>query len=136
MCWRSSSSCSFSSFFFLMIRRPPRSTLFPYTTLFRSVVQCKVASNALLQLVADNVDHNAKTLDCEHAVHMMGQMGAIMPATANQRNNLGKKVALDHHPILIRFYPRKRGWPDLPHPNSNLFNSHSLSRSIQGILLL
>src|SRR2546429_7221664 len=26
-------------FFFLMIRRPPRSTLFPYTTLFRSVVE-------------------------------------------------------------------------------------------------
>src|SRR5260370_18682916 len=25
-------------FFFLMIRRPPRSTLFPYTTLFRSMV--------------------------------------------------------------------------------------------------
>src|SRR2546422_7905917 len=28
----------FSFFFFLMIRRPPRSTLFPYTTLFRSPV--------------------------------------------------------------------------------------------------
>src|SRR2546430_6109992 len=27
---------SLLSFFFLMIRRPPRSTLFPYTTLFRS----------------------------------------------------------------------------------------------------
>src|SRR5258706_8781912 len=27
-----------TSFFFLMIRRPPRSTLFPYTTLFRSDV--------------------------------------------------------------------------------------------------
>src|SRR5437899_5063607 len=27
-----------SLFFFLMIRRPPRSTLFPYTTLFRSLV--------------------------------------------------------------------------------------------------
>src|SRR2546427_7391419 len=26
-------------FFFLMIRRPPRSTLFPYTTLFRSGVE-------------------------------------------------------------------------------------------------
>src|SRR2546422_3360784 len=26
-----------SIFFFLMIRRPPRSTLFPYTTLFRSI---------------------------------------------------------------------------------------------------
>src|SRR6266478_8737657 len=33
-------SCSIFSlfFFFLMIRRPPRSTLFPYTTLFRSRV--------------------------------------------------------------------------------------------------
>src|SRR2546425_13097486 len=29
--------CSFT-FFFLMIRRPPRSTLFPYTTLFRSLL--------------------------------------------------------------------------------------------------
>src|SRR5438093_5640833 len=28
----------FLSFFFLMIRRPPRSTLFPYTTLFRSAL--------------------------------------------------------------------------------------------------
>src|SRR5690349_23394714 len=27
-------------FFFLMIRRPPRSTLFPYTTLFRSSYRC------------------------------------------------------------------------------------------------
>src|SRR5204863_9368765 len=31
-----STSSSFISFFFLMIPRPPRSTLFPYTTLFRS----------------------------------------------------------------------------------------------------
>src|SRR2546427_3315143 len=29
-------------FFFLMIRRPPRSTLFPYTTLFRSAVRAPV----------------------------------------------------------------------------------------------
>src|SRR5437899_12716900 len=28
--------CLYCFFFFLMIRRPPRSTLFPYTTLFRS----------------------------------------------------------------------------------------------------
>src|SRR2546428_7554021 len=31
-----------SFFFFLMIRRPPRSTLFPYTTLFRSGVVVRV----------------------------------------------------------------------------------------------
>src|SRR2546428_9432281 len=29
--------CRVRFFFFLMIRRPPRSTLFPYTTLFRSL---------------------------------------------------------------------------------------------------
>src|SRR3712207_7185680 len=31
--------CFIFHFFFLMIRRPPRSTLFPYTTLFRSLVK-------------------------------------------------------------------------------------------------
>src|SRR3989441_11047992 len=34
--YTSPSSFLLSFFFFLMIRRPPRSTLFPYTTLFRS----------------------------------------------------------------------------------------------------
>src|SRR5258708_3239571 len=34
----------FMSFFFLMIRRPPRSTLFPYTTLFRSFVPAALSS--------------------------------------------------------------------------------------------
>src|SRR5256885_10181398 len=32
-----------TKFFFLMIRRPPRSTLFPYTTLFRSKMPVPVA---------------------------------------------------------------------------------------------
>src|SRR5437588_6958685 len=31
-------------FFFLMIRRPPRSTLFPYTTLFRSAYSIVIGS--------------------------------------------------------------------------------------------
>src|SRR5256885_12778016 len=37
-------------FFFLMIRRPPRSTLFPYTTLFRSDELRQVALLARLDL--------------------------------------------------------------------------------------
>src|SRR5260370_32667994 len=37
----------FSFFFFLMIRRPPRSTLFPYTTLFRSTLTREAVSNSL-----------------------------------------------------------------------------------------
>src|SRR2546425_12460045 len=43
-----SESCIFLllfSFFFLMIRRPPRSTLFPYTTLFRSMIEVGTYKN-------------------------------------------------------------------------------------------
>src|SRR5438876_12380830 len=40
------------SFFFLMIRPPPRSTLFPYTTLFRSVV----TAQANLQTMKDAME--------------------------------------------------------------------------------
>src|SRR3712207_8758736 len=34
-------------FFFLMIRRPPRSTLFPYTTLFRSALVWREAATVV-----------------------------------------------------------------------------------------
>src|SRR2546430_13045346 len=37
------------TFFFLMIRRPPRSTLFPYTTLFRSVSFAKSEGRSSLR---------------------------------------------------------------------------------------
>src|SRR5260221_6855712 len=36
------------AFFFLMIRRPPRSTLFPYTTLFRSIGEYVPGSQLLV----------------------------------------------------------------------------------------
>src|SRR3712207_7541128 len=42
-------------FFFLMIRRPPRSTLFPYTTLFRSELGAAGAAVALRDDVGDDV---------------------------------------------------------------------------------
>src|SRR2546425_7238780 len=40
------------SFFFLMIRRPPRSTLFPYTTLFRSLQANRTADAAIRRALA------------------------------------------------------------------------------------
>src|SRR2546429_9967668 len=46
------SSLSMLLFFFLMIRRPPRSTLFPYTTLFRSYFP---ATSLLTSSLADQV---------------------------------------------------------------------------------
>src|ERR1022692_3432572 len=42
-------------FFFLMIRRPPRSTLFPYTTLFRSGVARWPPLTAAIVIIADQL---------------------------------------------------------------------------------
>src|SRR3954469_26078567 len=50
--------------FFLMIRRPPRSTLFPYTTLFRSVVLRDVVLEAVHQhfsAVRTSLDRDRKS---------------------------------------------------------------------------
>src|SRR5437870_11984613 len=41
-------------FVFLIIRRPPRSTLFPYTTLFRSYLQPKGTSHSHLYLYREH----------------------------------------------------------------------------------
>src|SRR6266498_5986262 len=42
----------FVFFFFLMIRRPPRSTLFPYTTLFRSCESALDLANRRIAIAA------------------------------------------------------------------------------------
>src|SRR5256885_8579784 len=49
-------------FFFLMIRRPPRSTLFPYTTLFRSL-------NERERVVTFDFDRLDRTAFVVHPVH-------------------------------------------------------------------
>src|SRR5258707_6562951 len=59
-------------FFFLMIRRPPRSTLFPYTTLFRSYtlyqLQRHFFTNALLgQDQLRQRDRKSTRLNSSHA---------------------------------------------------------------------
>src|SRR5947209_11691310 len=59
-------------FFFLMIRRPPRSTLFPYTTLFRSKrnrlwMQRLLVFVELLDEFLNAVDRKSTRLNSSHA---------------------------------------------------------------------
>src|SRR5215203_7017596 len=64
-----SSLSFFILFFFLMIRRPPRSTLFPYTTLFRSV-QPRQRGRAALRphgQEGDRPDRKSTRLNSSHA---------------------------------------------------------------------
>src|SRR5574344_2281160 len=59
-----------SFFFFLMIRRPPRSTLFPYTTLFRSsVIMLKALADRLAEGMAETLharDRKSTRLNSSH----------------------------------------------------------------------
>src|SRR2546426_8489521 len=63
-------------FFFLMIRRPPRSTLFPYTTLFRSTVRrsratglCMIAHGQLPKFTPPpGTDRKSTRLNSSHLV--------------------------------------------------------------------
>src|SRR2546425_4199597 len=56
----------FFLFFFLMIRRPPRSTLFPYTTLFRStathLASCRHAAREAITVIGKSVGDGAVAL--------------------------------------------------------------------------
>src|SRR2546426_12333135 len=63
---RSSSTVPFYLFFFfLMIRRPPRSTLFPYTTLFRSDLGQRFVDGSRVRCLQ-------KRLDCLRARDHLG----------------------------------------------------------------
>src|SRR3954469_26078433 len=57
-------------FFFLMIRRPPRSTLFPYTTLFRSAGACRAARGSCaagsVRIVVRERDRKSTRLNSSH----------------------------------------------------------------------
>src|SRR5207248_8208486 len=62
-------------FFFLMLRRPPRSTLFPYTTLFRSPV-CSFVSGG-------DIERSASLRAVFYAaVHLQKRRGSRSPAAA------------------------------------------------------
>src|SRR6202050_5762572 len=60
---------SLSLFFFLMIRRPPRSTLFPYTTLFRSPLSFRMTCGHFLEAFREDAeieDRKSTRLNSSH----------------------------------------------------------------------
>src|SRR6266849_7005673 len=61
------------SFFFLMIRRPPRSTLFPYTTLFRS----DEARHPRCRRRDDAEDHRARGRSEEHTSELQSRVELV-----------------------------------------------------------
>src|SRR5947209_8809998 len=62
--------------FFLMIRRPPRSTLFPYTTLFRSQDRAHVGGPA--------IEHQSRARDAAHVEQILHQAAELCGLPAEQ----------------------------------------------------
>src|SRR3712207_7081825 len=70
-----------------MIRRPPRSTLFPYTTLFRSTGEIAFALNVLGSVARDTGDFAEARRLCRESL-------AICEATGDQANMAASLLAL------------------------------------------
>src|SRR3989441_11717311 len=103
-----------SLFFFLMIRRPPRSTLFPYTTLFRSIVaRCLEGRQAeLAELERDpgrleRVTPPFPRMSYTEAVERLKALGADLPwgrdLGGDEETLLAKQF---DRPVMVYNYPR------------------------------
>src|SRR2546430_16786312 len=81
-----------SYFFFLMIRRPPRSTLFPYTTLFRSHIFVCYLAYLLLSLLQYRLRNTEFT--AQSALLELATMYKVYLRDSQHRFKLSRVVAL------------------------------------------
>src|SRR3712207_7711478 len=102
-----------------MIRRPPRSTLFPYTTLFRSVVY-----SASLEDVEDeaegSLEININTADVDE----LDELPQVGPATAEDRKST--RLNSSHANISYAVFCLKKNNTASYEPHSVLLFCHSL----------
>src|SRR3712207_9459263 len=87
-------------FFFLMIRRPPRSTLFPYTTLFRSLLgksieEQETHARALRHKMAQPFGCRGESLKCrsegrseEHTSELQSRQYLVCRLLLEKKKNL------------------------------------------------
>src|SRR5688572_32557572 len=101
-------------FFFLMIRRPPRSTLFPYTTLFRSESRWPSLRRnfQLISTCLPFLNNRAKLSD-RMGVNISAKIGRATSELQSQSNLVcrlllekkkkNQKIYRPHLPLLISF---------------------------------
>src|SRR5205085_10925567 len=102
-----------NSFFFSLFPRPPRSTLFPYTTLFRSL-RCKLALR-LEQLVdplleradADEAAHEHR-LALTDAMHAVGRLLLDGRPRASRRDRKSTRLNSSHSQISYAVFCLKK----------------------------
>src|SRR5205807_8377932 len=96
--------------FFLMIRRPPRSTLFPYTTLFRSNRSGLLAENEKIRPILAQLE---KLLLCD-----------LSPSTNDSVKNRKSGSAGMPRPISYAVFCLKKKKPAIAHRKSQISDEH------------
>src|SRR2546430_9451217 len=89
-------------FFFLMIRRPPRSTLFPYTTLFRSPINAEAArwlKDEIRKRFAQPVRYLVYSHD--HADHIAGGEVFADTAVVAAHANAKRTIVAEKRPTAV-----------------------------------
>src|SRR6266481_756665 len=81
-----SAAGAFWCFFFLMIRRPPRSTLFPYTTLFRSPRSSPTASTGAKSTSPSPAAPTARRSE-EHTSELQSQFHLVCRLLLEKKKN-------------------------------------------------
>src|SRR5215203_6594702 len=83
-----------SYFFFLMIRRPPRSTLFPYTTLFRSHLRTQrrhILSDHGRDATTPDIGARAEVRSEEHTSELQSRQYLVCRLLLEKKKNIEKK---------------------------------------------
>src|SRR2546423_6431493 len=99
------------SFFFLMIRRPPRSTLFPYTTLFRSLPNAYLSVTAVDSHPGSRLAAGGQTARSEEHTSELQSLAylvcRLLLETKHQRLHrpLGRERAMPVAPAHPRLQP-------------------------------
>src|SRR3712207_8098416 len=88
--------------FCLMSRRPPRSTLFPYTTLFRSAID-----GLLLDGIREGVDVDARRLD-PRGLRLLVEGSAVVPPGAGGADRKRTRLNSSHANISYAVFCLKK----------------------------
>src|SRR5689334_23456032 len=95
-------------FFFLMLRRPPRSTLFPYTTLFRSVLDHRMAGEADLAGHLDTLGARVGTRECNAAIHHVALDAVEAPEEIEMPDRKSTRLNSSHSSISYAVFCLKK----------------------------
>src|SRR2546430_2907841 len=89
-----------------MIRRPPRSTLFPYTTLFRSGVASPIPGDDIITGVIAVLSDSNKKRSEEHTSELQSQSNLVCRLLLEKKKKNTLPIVLVNHQTLSICSPR------------------------------